>query len=513
MLGYNALAATPLTSSESLPISAALSKTLRDATLTSSGSVAWPSMASLADNFDDNVRDVSKWTIGNPGGGSTAGTTVSEVNNRLEISHAANTVGYSGYVSLSRLDLTGSAAAVRLSIGGTYTNQRSLYTLHVNSTNYFGWVLLGTSLRAAKVISGQGTTYPFIATYDPTIHAWLRIRESGGNTYWDTAPSTADNPPAEGQWVNRHSEANPLAVTALQIGLVGGVDTTTVSNPSITAYDGFNTASSNVTLVSNLVKTLRAATSTSDADVTNRANLDKTLRASTLNSSISVGSSPVNASVSKTLRATTLSTDVDIINQANLVKTLRAATASTETDVIVVANLSKTLRSTTLSTDVDVTNRADLSKTLRSATLNSSIGSGPSPINASASKTLRSATLSSDTDVSNRAVVTANLRSTTIVSEADVTVKVDLVGSLRPATSSTDVVLKVNATVSKTLNASTIESFASTGEIPTIVANMVATLAPMTILAIARQDQTAYETPESRVYSVIGSDRTLTIME
>jgi hypothetical protein len=85
-----------------------------------------------------------------------------------------------------------------------------------------------------------------VLTYDATAHAWWRIRESGGTVFFDTAPSTASNPPVSGDWVNRASVTiatlgwNP---NKMQIMAISQCASTPTAAPTGTAqWDGWNAA-------------------------------------------------------------------------------------------------------------------------------------------------------------------------------------------------------------------------------------------------------------------------------
>jgi hypothetical protein len=65
-----------------------------------------------------------------------------------------------------------------------------------------------------KIVSGTPTNLASIS-FDSVNHKWFRIRESGGTTYWDTSVDGLT-------WTNRHSVANPIAVTALMLEVLIG---------------------------------------------------------------------------------------------------------------------------------------------------------------------------------------------------------------------------------------------------------------------------------------------------
>lgn len=198
-------------------------------------------MGTLFDDFNDNSMSAVKWRVGNYNGAATAGVSVSEIRNRLEI--APNEVGgdYSGYLSVDAYDMTGSHMFVRAThVLKDAAGPEQEMSFHASWDNVVGIMFADGDLMMFKTVAGTRT---FVATlvYNPIDHAWWRVRESGGTTYWDTAPATASNPPTEAQWVNRHFEANPITLTSVWAWIGGGTWGATVS-PGIAVFDGFNCA-------------------------------------------------------------------------------------------------------------------------------------------------------------------------------------------------------------------------------------------------------------------------------
>jgi hypothetical protein len=77
-----------------------------------------------------------------------------------------------------------------------------------NTANGF-WFLINTTTHTirceARYNSGAVGT-DSSATYSVSNHAWLRLRESSGTLYWDTAPDVNGEP---GSWTNMRSQAIP----------------------------------------------------------------------------------------------------------------------------------------------------------------------------------------------------------------------------------------------------------------------------------------------------------------
>lgn len=82
----------------------------------------------------------------------------------------------------------------------------------------------------------------FIGFYTdaPDDYAWLRLRESAGTLYFDSAPITASNPPAPGDWVNRGSTSvGTLPITSATVKCT---DSSTIASIKPAKFDGLNTS-------------------------------------------------------------------------------------------------------------------------------------------------------------------------------------------------------------------------------------------------------------------------------
>jgi RHS repeat-associated protein len=186
----------------------------RGATSTSAAAVVTvTAVTALADDFNDNATDLSKWTVSLPAGG-----TVAEQNQRLELTPPASAAGYSGYVSRPNLDLTGGRASVEAIqttqlLGGIET----YFTLTDPTTgNYLFFVTGGGGLllqeRTNGVIPPRTTL-----TYDAVQHRHWRIRhdEVADTVNWETSPDGVN-------WTTRRTSPRPFPLTNLQVHLFAG---------------------------------------------------------------------------------------------------------------------------------------------------------------------------------------------------------------------------------------------------------------------------------------------------
>lgn len=203
-------------------------------------------LSTLKDDFDDNSRDTSKWNQDQAEGSGQGSTTVTETNQQLELLLDKNTVGYDGYGSVNTYDLTGDRCFVRVlgvpASGNTFAEAFFKLTADRTQGSVAMWVNQG-NLLASTWTGGSRNDIAF-PTYSATTHAWWSIRESAGTIYFDTAPSTASNPPVPGDWVNLTSATTPsdFAVTATKAYLFAGIWNSSSGTVAGTAiFDGFNT--------------------------------------------------------------------------------------------------------------------------------------------------------------------------------------------------------------------------------------------------------------------------------
>lgn len=161
-------------------------------------------ISALVDDFNDGIVDPAKWP-------DSFGT-YSEVGGRARV--ACNT-GFNAYSSALAYTLAGSSVYLRgypPAAGGATTEAwaQILIKSDVGGTD------LGFELRAitGELVMFSRTGF-FDAgavniPYDPAAHAWLRVRETGGTTYWDTSPDAAT-------WTNRRTLASPAWVSATDL--------------------------------------------------------------------------------------------------------------------------------------------------------------------------------------------------------------------------------------------------------------------------------------------------------
>lgn len=180
------------------------------------------SLSTLTDTF--TTQDTTKWTWG---------AAASVVSGQLQC--AANS-SYTGSVtSATTYDLTGSYAYIQVPqrAGPGNGSVDTTTVVAVDASNNLKLMLEGSSLYCQYTKAGTVTTVATL-TYSATTHAWWRIREASGTTYWDTSTDGVT-------WTQRASVANPFAVTAVKVTIQSGYYGTETT-PGTAIFDNFNTA-------------------------------------------------------------------------------------------------------------------------------------------------------------------------------------------------------------------------------------------------------------------------------
>lgn len=158
-----------------------------------------PILEALQDNFDDNTWDVFRWP-------NSFGT-YSETGGRARV---ACDTGYSAYSSGTDWCLKDSYGAVQMfpPAGGGSTSEA--WSQMLIKSNVAGVdVGIEAEMATGDIRFFDRVGYfdagQTILTYDAVEHAWVRIREAAGTTYWETAPDgvtwTVRRTKASNSWV------------------------------------------------------------------------------------------------------------------------------------------------------------------------------------------------------------------------------------------------------------------------------------------------------------------------
>ena len=147
----------------------------------------------------------------------TNSTQVVQANRTLSLSTTAS-AAYFSIDSVATYDLTASSVYIQLVNAGIRTiasHEISILVLIKDSSNTMQWYLNSTTLQCYKKVATVNTQVGSNLTYNPAVHRYFRIRESGGTTFYDWS--------TDGEvWTNHTSVANPFVVTSLQLEISSG---------------------------------------------------------------------------------------------------------------------------------------------------------------------------------------------------------------------------------------------------------------------------------------------------
>ncbi len=145
--------------------------------------------------------------------------------------HVPCTSGYPGLMSQDTFLLAGTSAHVEMLATPTGDSTQAWLRAYLDGSNEIIVAKMGTSLYCSLKTAGvNNETY---LTYNATSDRWLRIRETGGTTYLETAPDGHT-------WTSRKSATTPTWVYAgVRVDLRSGY-WGTESSPGEAEFDNFN---------------------------------------------------------------------------------------------------------------------------------------------------------------------------------------------------------------------------------------------------------------------------------
>lgn len=188
-----------------------------------------PAIGAIADDFEDGTINETIWSA-NYG-------TRSETGGRARVGCATD---YSAFASGKAYTLAASAVFVRVypPVDGGATDEAFAQVLVTSATDGTDAVM---EVNMATGMLGMGNRIGYVPqggfgpiTYDPVAHAWLRIREAGGSTFFETAPDGLT-------WTVRRTITSPAWVSdaTIQLQLLAHRDAGT---PDFAEFDSVNTA-------------------------------------------------------------------------------------------------------------------------------------------------------------------------------------------------------------------------------------------------------------------------------
>ncbi|MFP5262931.1 MAG: hypothetical protein ACLGJB_13580, partial [Blastocatellia bacterium] len=202
----------------------------------------------LADDFNNNFLDTSKWAVNDLFSGfADPSLPAVERNQRLEIGPLAQNADgshYNGIRSNAAYDFTGAYCYVQLiQPAASATGGDAMFTVGSDVDNYYRIYVESGSLRGQKKTGGLKTNV-FTVAYNSTQHKYLRIRHDvpTGNVVFEAAPDVGGAP---GGWVQLYSEVwdtSSIPLTNILFELKGGTYKPESATPGTVIFDNFKAA-------------------------------------------------------------------------------------------------------------------------------------------------------------------------------------------------------------------------------------------------------------------------------
>jgi hypothetical protein len=202
----------------------------------------------LADDFNNNVLDTTKWVSNNVFSGFTDATvTVSETNQQLRIGPLKQNLGgshYNGIRSATTFNFSGAYAYVEIvQTSAAATAADTMLTLGKDGNNYYRIYVEAGNLICQKKLNGAKMDL-LTMPYDGVNHRFLRIRHDSlsGNVIFETAPGSSGVP---GTWVQRASQlwnTTALSLSAISLELKAGTWQSEATAPGTVIFDNFKAA-------------------------------------------------------------------------------------------------------------------------------------------------------------------------------------------------------------------------------------------------------------------------------
>lgn len=189
---------------------------------------AMVSLQSIVDDFNDGVKDTAKWTYS---------SLVTESGGLLRIPANTDPRGsYEQVRSVATSDLRGSSATVRVTRVPDGASSEVWLDLAQSTDNSSKVSIIYTGGIIQFRESVQGRTDVTNLTYSATSHAWWRIREAAGVTYWETSPDGS-------AWTVRKQKPTAAFASDIRVSLRAGQYSSPSVAPGEATFDSFNAGS------------------------------------------------------------------------------------------------------------------------------------------------------------------------------------------------------------------------------------------------------------------------------
>ena len=199
----------------------------------------------LADDFNGNSVDTSKWVASSLFSGTTDPTVaVADSNQQLQIGPLIqNTTSsrYNGLRSLNRFDFTGAFASVQIvQPAPSNTAADAMFTIGTDVNNYYRIYVEGTNLLVQKKIAGGAKVTMLTTGFNSVNHAFWRIRHDSttGNILFEVAPNSGGAP---GTYSQLYSETwnSSMALANIQFEMKAGTFQNEANVPGTVIFDNF----------------------------------------------------------------------------------------------------------------------------------------------------------------------------------------------------------------------------------------------------------------------------------
>jgi len=172
-----------------------------------------PCTLPLQDDFNDGTLDTTIWDVF-----KASTVNVAETNGEL-LMELPDMPAESPWVSVQSketYDLTGCSVFVQV-LEGLTTDESYTSLQLIAGSEFIEIVRWNGYLRFKRVLGGVHEELS-IVSHDLVDHAYWRMREQDGTTYWDTSPDGKS-------WQNWAMAENPVPVTSLRVILAAGTPT------------------------------------------------------------------------------------------------------------------------------------------------------------------------------------------------------------------------------------------------------------------------------------------------
>ena len=207
----------------------------------------------IADDFNNNSLDTSKWSVNQITGTVDSSIQVSETNQRLQVGPLLqNTSGFhfNGIVSNNAFNFTGAYGYAQVATAppaGSMSEWRfSVANANSPSSNLYRFIIVGGNVKLQRVINGAAANVIAPFAYNATSMKFLRIRHdpASGNVVFETAPASASDANAPGAWSVRFQEAwnNSVQLSGVRFEIRIGTATADPVASGILAVDNIRVA-------------------------------------------------------------------------------------------------------------------------------------------------------------------------------------------------------------------------------------------------------------------------------